>query len=80
MTGATPRADFDVRLKEKAGLRHFYVMLEVNHSIDFDDRYSDDKKEGEPDYSGGPEGMDSQPSSIGLMSILILPVPALMLS
>ena len=63
MTGATPRADFDVRLKEKTGLRHFYVMLEVNHSIDFDDRYSDDKKEGEPDYSGGPEG-SGQPALV----------------
>jgi hypothetical protein len=63
MTGATPRADFDVRLKEKAGLKHFYVMVEVNHSIDFNDRYSDDKKEGEPDYSGGPEG-SGQPALV----------------
>ena len=63
MTGATPRADFNVRLKEKTGLRHFYVMVEVNHSIDFNDRYSDDKREGEPDYSGGPEG-SGQPALV----------------
>ena len=63
MTGATPRADFDVRLKENTGLRHFYVMVEVNHSIDFNDRYSDDKREGEPDYSGGPEG-SGQPALV----------------
>ena len=63
MTGATPRADFDVRLKEKTGLRHFYVMVEVNHSIDFNDRYSNDRKEGEPDYSGGPEG-SGQPALV----------------
>ena len=63
MTGATPKGDFDVRLKDKTGLRHFYVMVEVNHSIDFNDRYSDDKKEGEPDYSGGSEG-SGQPALV----------------
>ena len=63
MTGATSRTDFDVQLKEKTGLRHFYVMVEVNHSIDFNDRYSEDKKEGEPDYSGGPEG-SGQPALV----------------
>ena len=63
MTGATPRASFDVRLKDKADIRHFYVMVEVNHSIDFSDRYSDDKKEGEPDYSGGTEG-SGQPALV----------------
>ena len=63
MTGATPRTDFDVRLKDKAGIRHFYVMVEVNHSIDFNDRYSENKKEDEPDYSGGPEG-SGQPALI----------------
>lgn len=63
MSGATPRTDFDVRLKNKTGLRHFYVMVEVNHSIDFNDRYSKDKKEGEPDYSGGPEG-SGQPALV----------------
>ena len=63
MTGATPRADFDVKLTDKTGLRHFYVMVEVNHSIDFNERYSDDKKEGEPDYSGGSEG-SGQPALV----------------
>ena len=63
MSGATPRTDFDVRLKNKTGLRHFYVMVEVNHSIDFNDRYSKDKKEGEPYFSGGSEG-SGQPSLI----------------
>ena len=63
MTGATPRADFDVRLREQAGLSHFYVMVEVNHSIDFNDRYTEDKKEGEPDYSGGSEG-SGQPALV----------------
>ena len=47
MTGATPRADFDILLKEKTGVRHFYVIVEVNHSTDFNDRYSEDKMEGE---------------------------------
>jgi hypothetical protein len=63
MTGATPRASFDVRLKDKAGICHFYVMVEVNHSIDFNDRYSDDKKEGDLDYSGGTEG-SGQPALV----------------
>ncbi len=63
MTGATPRTGFDVRLKDQSGLRHFYVMVEVNHSIDFNDRYSEDKKVGEPDYSGGPEG-SGQPALV----------------
>ena len=63
MTGATPRTGFDVRLKDQSELRHFYVMVEVNHSIDFNDRYSEDKKVGEPDYSGGPEG-SGQPALV----------------
>ena len=63
MTGATPRETFELRLKDQAGVRHFYVMVEVNHSIDFNDRYTDDKKEGEPDYSGGPEG-SGQPALV----------------
>lgn len=63
MSGATPRTDFDVRLKNKTGLRHFYVLVEVNHSIDFNDRYSKDKKEGEPYFSGGSEG-SGQPSLV----------------
>ena len=63
MTGATPRETFDVRLKDKIGLRQFYVMVEVNHSIDFNDRYSKDKKEDEPDYSGGSEG-SGQPALV----------------
>ena len=39
------------------------MFWKVNHSIDFNDRYSDDKKEGELDYSGGPEG-SGQPALV----------------
>ena len=63
MTGATPRETFDVRLVNKKGLRHFYVMVEVNHSIDFNERYSEYIKEGEPNYSGGSEG-SGQPALV----------------
>ena len=63
MTGATPRETFDVRLQEKTGLRCFRVMVEVNHSIDFNDRYRKNLPEDDPDYSGGPEG-SGQPALV----------------
>lgn len=63
MTGATPRSSFDVRLQERTGLRHFHVMIEVNHSIDFNERFSKEKQVDEPDYSGGSEG-SGQPALV----------------
>ena len=38
-------------------------MVEVNHSIDFNERYSEYIKEDEPNYSGGSEG-SGQPALV----------------
>lgn len=42
-------------------------MIEVNHSIDWNEAYPENAEAGAANYSGGDEEADSQPSSIGLM-------------
>ena len=63
MTGATPRKSFDVRMQDKAGLRQFRVMIEVNHSIDWNVAYPENAKAGAANYSGGDEG-SGQPALV----------------
>jgi hypothetical protein len=63
MTGATPRNSFDVRMHDKVGLRQFSVMIEVNHSIDWNDAYPENAKTGDANYSGGDEG-SGQPALV----------------
>lgn len=63
MTGATPRKSFDVRMQDKIGLRQCRVMIEVNHSIDWNDAYPENAKAGAANYSGGDEG-SGQPALV----------------
>ena len=68
MTGATPRNTFDVRLQDKTELRHFYVMIEVNHSIDWNDAYPKNAEVGAANYSGGSEG-SGQPALVYMADV-----------
>ena len=63
LTGATPRSGFNVRLLPKGALRRFRVKVEVNHSTDFNERYSKSLPESDMCYSGGSEG-SGQPSLV----------------
>ena len=68
MTGATPRNTFDVRMQGKTELKHFHVMIEVNHSIDWNDAYPKNAEEGAANYSGGPEG-SGQPALVYMANV-----------
>jgi hypothetical protein len=63
ISGATPRGSFDVKIRPNGTLKQFVVKIEVNHSTDFNDYYTETAKEGEPNYSGGKEG-SGQPAIV----------------
>lgn len=63
VSGATPRGSFDVKLNVADALQQFVVMMEVNHSTDFNDAYPKDAREGDANYSGGEEG-SGQPALV----------------
>lgn len=63
MSGATPRKGFDVKITPNSNLKKFIVKVELNHSIDFNDSYPKNAKEGDPNYSGGKEG-SGQPALV----------------
>lgn len=63
ISGATPTASFDMKIKPKGELKQFVVKIEVNHSTDFNDHYPKSAKEGDANYSGGEEG-SGQPAVI----------------
>ena len=63
MTGATPRKGFDTYYVDKKDMSHYYVMVEVNHSTDFNDTYTKDADVNSPYYSGGEDG-SGQPALI----------------
>lgn len=63
ISGATPRESFDVKLRTANRLKHFVVKVEVNHSIDFNDKFPKNAQEGDANYSGGKEG-SGQPAVI----------------
>ena len=63
ISGATPRGSFDVKLRPNDVLQQFTVKIEVNHSTDFNDYYTETAKAGDPGYSGGKEG-SGQPALV----------------
>ncbi|MCR5454558.1 MAG: DUF2271 domain-containing protein [Bacteroidales bacterium] len=63
MSGATPQKTFDVRMQYKSEHRLLRVMIEVNHSIDWNDAYPENAESGAANYSGGNEG-SGQPALI----------------
>ena len=71
ISGATPRGSFDVKLRPNDVLKQFVVKLEVNHSTDFNDYYTETAKEGDPNYSGGKEG-SGQPAIVYAANVDLL--------
>lgn len=63
ITGATPKAGIELKVEPAAYLRQFIVKVELNHSIDFNDAFPENAKEGDLNYSGGDMG-SGQPALI----------------
>lgn len=63
VTGATPTGSFDVKLHPVKEMTHFKVMVELNHSTDFNDSYPKSAIEGDSNYSGGKNG-SGQPALV----------------
>lgn len=63
VSGATPTASFNMKIKPKRELKQFIIKIEVNHSTDFNDNYPKSAKEGDAGYSGGEEG-SGQPAVV----------------
>jgi len=62
LTGATPKADYFVRISPRQN-QSYLIFAEFNHSVDFNETYRNDAKEGSPTYSGGKEG-SGQPALV----------------
>ncbi|CAM4070403.1 DUF2271 domain-containing protein [Serratia silvae] len=63
ITGATPSADFDLKISQPNGQAQFILKAEFNHSTDFNDYYPKSAKPGDAGYSGGEEG-SGQPALV----------------
>lgn len=68
ITGATPKAGIELKVEPAEYLRQFILKVELNHSIDFNDSFPKNAKEGDLNYSGGDMG-SGQPALV--YSILI---------
>jgi len=62
-SGATPKADFEVKVGPVGDVRRFTVKIEVNHSTDWNEHYPKNAAEGESGYSGG-SGGSGQPALV----------------
>lgn len=56
VSGATPKGCLDVRITTDSLPQRFAVMVEINHSTDFNECYPRTAKENTLGYSGGEEG------------------------
>jgi len=63
LTGATPHEGFSVKLTDKSGMKRFKVVVEVNHSTDFNSLFCKGLSEGDANYSGGDKG-SGQPAVV----------------
>ena len=63
LTGATPKADKEIRISLNHPAFPLIIKAEFNHSLDFNANYPEDAKEGTSTYSGGKEG-SGQPAVI----------------
>lgn len=61
LSGATPKSNSQFKYQPK--LKRFLVFAEFNHSVDFNDSYPENAKEGTDAYSGGAEG-SGQPAIV----------------
>lgn len=64
VTGATPDGDQSFSLSPVDGLNRFYIWMEVNHSVDYNQAYPEGIDDpSNPAYSGG-EGGSGQPALV----------------
>lgn len=63
ITGATPKANKSIQIRPVNIHRPFVIKAEFNHSVDFNDFYPKNAKEGDTNYSGGKEG-SGQPAVV----------------
>ncbi|GAE85663.1 hypothetical protein GGR06_000181 [Bacteroides reticulotermitis] len=63
VTGATPKGSFGVHIQPGEQVRQLIVKCEFNHSVDFNEAYPKDAKEGDANYSGGKLG-SGQPAVV----------------
>lgn len=63
ITGATPKGSFAANVQMSESVKQFIVKCEFNHSVDFNEHYPKDAKEGDPNYSGGKLG-SGQPAVV----------------
>lgn len=64
VTGATPDGDQSFALSPSDDLERFYIWLEVNHSVDYNQAYPEGVEDPQaPGYSGG-EGGSGQPALV----------------
>jgi hypothetical protein len=61
ISGATPEKG--LTLAFTPALRQFIILVEVNHSVDFNDAYPKSAAKGSPSYTGGDDG-SGQPSIV----------------
>lgn len=63
ITGATPKKDKVIRIRPDSLQKPFVLKAEFNHSLDFNEYYPENAKNGDPNYSGGKQG-SGQPAVI----------------
>lgn len=63
VTGATPKGSFTTNIEPDGQVRQFVVKCEFNHSVDFNEFYPKEAKEGDNNYSGGKLG-SGQPAVV----------------
>ncbi len=63
ISGATPKATFNLKVSSLNGLKKFVIKIEINHSTDFNDFYPESAQEGTSNYSGGKMG-SGQPALV----------------
>jgi hypothetical protein len=63
ITGATPKENKTIKITPVNLEKPFVIKAEFNHSVDFNDYFPENAKEGDDNYSGGEQG-SGQPAII----------------
>lgn len=63
ITGATPQEDKTIKISPVNLEKPFVIKAEFNHSVDFNNYYPENAKEGDDNYSGGEQG-SGQPAVV----------------
>ncbi len=63
VSGATPKNVVEIPFEAPSGTERFRLVLEINHSTDFNAAWPEDARKGDANWSGGSEG-SGQPSLV----------------